>query len=185
MKTRRSGLTRRTLMIMLVAGHLLAAGAYAGDASRVVPHRAAAKKTKSSVRKPQIGPRMGAEDSFAFKFAYRGAIKRLEKNEACRALFDGLNIDGLQALGRSRYQPAQSAAERAHCVGGVAAYTAVGANRVMICSHFHRLHRRTKAAVLIHEALHSAGMTEAPLDPDAMTATEIETMVEDACSLSL
>jgi hypothetical protein len=117
--------------------------------------------------------------------AYRGAIKRLEKDEACRALFDDLILDGLQALGRSRYQSPGSAPERAYCARGVAAYTAVGRSRVVVCEHFRTLHRRTKAAILIHEALHTAGMSEAPHDPGGKTSGEITEMVEEACSLSL
>ena len=34
---------------------------------------------------------------------------------------------------------------------------------------------------LIHEALHHAGLTEKPKDPEAMSAREIDNMVEDAC----
>jgi hypothetical protein len=53
----------------------------------------------------------------------------------------------------------------------------------MICRHFHIQGERIKIAVLIHEALHTAGMGEAPSDPDGMTAEEITEMVERACLL--
>ena len=67
----------------------------------------------------------------------------------------------------------------------MAAYTAVGLSQIVVCEHFNTLPRRTKIAVLIHEALHNAGMSEAPVDPDGMTAEEISKMVEEACDLSL
>ncbi len=182
MKKRYTKTARRSLMILLAVSHFLAASAQANDASGL-ERQQAPQEIKASLRKPKIEKGMSAKDAFALKIAYRGAIKRLEKDESCRALFDDLNLDGLQALGRTRYQPVQSAAERAYCVSGVDAYTAVGAKRVMICRQFHTLHRRTKAAVLIHEALHTAGMSEAPHDPAGMTPEEINEMVEEACAL--
>ena len=182
MTTRRTQTARRHLMFLLVIGQLFAAPLFANDASRL-DHQQAPKRVKASRRKPNIGEGMSAKDKFYLKIAYLGAIKRLEKDESCRALFNDLNLDGLQALSRTLYQPVQSAAERAYCVGGVDAYTAVGADRVMICRQFYQLHRRTKTAVLIHEALHTAGMSEAPHDPDGMTPEEINEMVEKACAL--
>ena len=184
MKSHHNRVARRTLMIMLAVGHLLTAGAHANEASRLERHQAP-EETKASHRKPQIGRGLSVDDAFVLKMAYRGAIKRLKKDEACRALFDDLILDGLQALGRSRYQSPGSATERAYCARGVAAYTAVGRSRVVVCEHFRTLHRRTKSAILIHEALHTAGMSEAPVDPAGKTTEEITEMVEDACSLSL
>jgi hypothetical protein len=183
MKTRRSQTSRSIVMILLALGTFMAAGAHANDAVHIDRQRSEAQKTRPAVRTPRIGKSMAVDDSFALKFAYRGAIKKLEQNESCRALFDGLLLDGLEALKRTQYRAVQSTEERAPCVGGVAAYTAVGASRVMICSHFHTLDRPTKTAVLIHEALHNAGLSEAPVDPDAPTAAEIEEMVEEACAL--
>ena len=181
MKTRRTQTARRILITLLALGPFMAASASANDAISLDRQPSAAKEARSTVRKAQIARGMDADDSFDLKFAYKGAIKKLEKDEACRALFDDLVVDGIEALGRSRYQPALSASEQRHCAAGVAAYTAVGSVRVVICSHFHRLDRRTKSAVLIHEALHTAGLSEAPVDPKAMTAAEIEEMVEEAC----
>jgi hypothetical protein len=37
------------------------------------------------------------------------------------------------------------------------------------------------ALVLLHEALHFAGLTEQPHDPRAMTSSEINDMVKDRC----
>ena len=181
MTTRRSQTARGLVMTLLAFGTFVAAGADANDSR--LDRQQVPPETKTSHRKPKIGNGMSAKDAFHLKIAYMGAIKRLERDESCRALFDDLSLDGLQALSRTLYQPVQSAAERAYCVGGVDAYTAVGAVRVMICRQFFQLHRRTKTAVLIHEALHAAGMSEAPHDPDGMTPEEINEMVEEACAL--
>jgi hypothetical protein len=184
MKTRRTQTARRILITLLALGTLVAAEAGANDATHVDHQRSKLEGTKSPARKAQIMRGMDPDDSFALKFAFKGAVKKLEKDAACRALFDDLVVDGIEALSRSRYQPALTGSERRHCAAGVAAYTAVGSIRVVICDQFHRLDRRTKSAVLIHEALHTAGLSEAPVDPNAMTAAEIEEMVEKACGLS-
>ena len=182
MKPRHTPTARRRLMVLLVIGQLSAAPLIANDASGR-DHRHGVQKTKTSCREPEIAGKMSAKDTFALKIAYRGAIKRLEKLESCRALFDDLNMDGFQALGTSQYLPVQSDAERAYCARGVHAYTAVGHDQIMICRYFHVQGERIKVAVLIHEALHTAGMAEAPSDPAAMTAEEITEMVERACAL--
>jgi hypothetical protein len=46
-----------------------------------------------------------------------------------------------------------------------------------------RLPRERLATILIHEALHHAGMSEAPFDPQAPTAREITRMVKRSCAL--
>ena len=183
MKKRCSQTTRGVAMTLLAFWTFVAAGVHAND-SPGLERQQVPKETNKSLRKPKIGNGMSAKDAFHLKIAYMGAIKRLEKDESCQALFDDLDLDGLQALSRTLYQPVQSAAERANCMGGVDAYTVVGAVRVMICRQFFQLHRRTKTAVLIHEALHTAGMSEAPHDPDGMTPEEINEMVGVACGLS-
>lgn len=183
MNTRRTKIAGRLSSVVLVIGHLYAAPLIASDASGP-DHGRDAKKANARPRAPRIEGRLSANDAFDLKNAYGRAMKRLEKVESCRALFDDLDLDGVQALGGSTYRPVQSDAERAYCARGVYAYTAVGHNRIMICRHFFRVQEaRTKMAVLIHEALHTAGMGEAPANPDCMTAEEITAMVEKACRL--
>jgi hypothetical protein len=183
MESRRLKTACRRLNLLLAVGHLLASGAHGNEASRL-ERQQAPEQIKASPRKPQIGRGFSEKDAFALRLAYKGAIKRLAKDESCRALFDNLNLNGLQALGQSRYQPVRSAAERAYCARGVHAYTVVGRDQIVICRHFHTLDQRTKEGVLIHEALHTAGMSEAPHDPHGETPEEITEIVERACSLS-
>jgi hypothetical protein len=179
MNTHRTRIHRNIFTISVALGTLIATGAAANDQTQP----AGVATARVVVKKVKIGRGMRPDDSFTLKLAVRGAAKRLEKVDACSALFDGLRIDGLQALARSRYETPQSQWEQRQCASGIAAYTVVGSNRVVVCRHFQRLDRRVQSAVLIHEALHTAGLSEAPLDPDAMTAVEIESMVEEACGL--
>jgi hypothetical protein len=183
MTTRRTKTVRRIAMALLALCPFMAAGAGANDSTSFEGSHSTRNKAKSSIRKPQIGRSMEPDTGFKLKVAFRGAISKIEKDESCRALFDNLVVNGLQALGRSRYQPPQSPWEWSQCSRSVAAYTVVGSNRVVICDHFHRLDRRAQSAVLIHEALHTAGMSETRVDSDAMTAEAITDMVEEACSL--
>ena len=183
MTPRHAQTARRIAMALLVLGPFIAAGAGVNDTTQFDRSRSTTATARSSIRKAQVGRAMAPDDGFALKVAFRGAINKIEKDESCRALFDDLVVDGQQALGRSRYQPPQSPWEERQCSRGVAAYTVVGSNRVVICDHFHRLDRRAQSAVLIHEALHTAGMSEAPVDLDAMASEAITDMVEEACSL--
>jgi hypothetical protein len=179
MNTYPTRINRRAFKILAVLATLTVSVAFANDATQP----AGAATGKVAVKKARFGRGMGPDDSFTVKIAFRGAVKRIRKEESCSALFDTLMFDGLQALGRSRYNRPQSQWEQRQCAPGIAAYTVVGSNRVVVCTHFQRLDRRVQSAVLIHEALHTAGLSEAPLDPEAMTAAEIQFMVEEACGL--
>jgi len=182
MRKSRPGITHRKLMTLLVLGHLFAVSAHADKASRTERHDGP-EESRPTLRRPQIGSEMSVTDQFALKAAYKGAIKRLARDESCRALFDELYLDARHAMALGHYQPAQSAAEKARCAPGVAAATGVGRTRIVLCQHFNTLPRRTKTAILIHEALHTAGLDEAPHDPAGRTSREITEMVEEACSL--
>ncbi len=179
----RTRINHRVFAIILVFGSLAATNGAASDRPMTTVSAGAAT-AKVAVKKAKISRGMRPDDSFVLKAAFRGAVKRIEKVKSCSALFDDLMVDGLQALARSRYNAPQSQWEQRQCSAGIAAYTVVGSNRVVVCRHFQRLDRRVQSAVLIHEALHTAGLGEAPLDPEATTAVEIETMVEEACGLS-
>lgn len=171
--------------LVLTCGALLATlipSAWASDSIELAGSQEMVGETaKVAVKKARFGREMGPDDAFTVNMAFRSAVKRIQRVEACGALFDDLMVGGLQALARSRYSPPQSQWEQRQCVSGIAAYTVVGSNRVVVCRHFKQLNRRMQSAVLIHEALHTAGLSEAPLDPEAMTATEIQSMVEEAC----
>jgi hypothetical protein len=64
----------------------------------------------------------------------------------------------------------------------------VGSPSTFVCRLFQRLGDERAAVVLIHEALHHAGLTEYPQDPEAMTSgadgAETSTHLSSCANLS-
>ena len=52
---------------------------------------------------------------------------------------------------------------------------------VRICPAFASLKAHEAGIILIHEALHTAGMTERPSDPRALTSVQLTKLVERRC----
>ena len=96
---------------------------------------------------------------------------------------------------RCRYDLARLCAIRCHSVAGTggervcsrglgaAAFTLVGSPRTVVCPGFDRLAIEEAAVIVLHEALHSAGLGERPLDPDAPNGGEINRLIRVACGL--
>ncbi len=172
------GTTCLTLAISLLwvaAGHLRAASP---QTSPNAPCHRDSRMARSAVPED-----IDAAQRFALKAAQGAAVRRVSRNESCRALFDALDLQGPEALTSGRYRPPRSEAERDHCRRGRLAFTRVDNSQIVLCERFHGLSRRSKMAILIHEALHTAGLGEAPSDPDGPTSTEITRVVRRACSL--
>jgi hypothetical protein len=69
------------------------------------------------------------------------------------------------------------------CKGSVA-YTFVGGGApIWLCREFSRLTDKGAAMIIIHEALHHAGLTEWPKDPKGMRSGRINRMVTKRCGL--
>ncbi len=117
--------------------------------------------------------------------AYPFAVARVRGLAACRALFERLGADPVQALMTSRYTTAGREHERptGACQNGAAAITAVGSPEVRLCLNFGSLPTAGATVILVHEALHYAGLHERPADPSAMTSVEINRMVGASCGL--
>lgn len=118
-----------------------------------------------------------------FLLAFALAAQRVSTAQACARLFDGLDSDGLTALRTTIYYAATHVEETRTCRLGVAAFTSVGGPRTRLCSRFGFLRREEGAIVLIHEALHLAGMDEAPHAPNGLTPFEINVLVKRRCGL--
>lgn len=114
--------------------------------------------------------------------AFDLAVRRLHDVPACASLFDDLELDGLGALSRSMYFPVPLWRERSVC-RGAHAVTVVGWRPVLVCRNFAQLSDSHAAMLLIHEALHLAGLAERPSDPAAMSGAAINRMVVEACRL--
>lgn len=121
------------------------------------------------------------EVAVKIRFGYRLAITRARTIPTCAALFQELGSDPIELLGRSLYCPATLHGGGHLCANGALAFTPIGSPVTWVCDRFKDLSREEAAMVLLHEALHFAGLRERPPDPDAMTASEINGMVEDRC----
>lgn len=115
------------------------------------------------------------DDAFAL------AAERVYENPACNDLFP--QGDGLARLLNTRYSPAPVWRERALCRNTQAAFTFVGTRQTWLCRNFAELPRTRAAVVLIHEALHYAGWSEKPRDPEALAPDAINRVVAQVCEL--
>ena len=112
--------------------------------------------------------------------AFHDALKRIRALRSCQGLFESLDADGFEVLADTTYIYAETGSFRSVC-DGACAFTTVGGSMVGLCAQFGRIPVAEAAQVLIHEALHNAGLTEQPSDPDGPTPDEIDTMVVHAC----
>jgi hypothetical protein len=117
--------------------------------------------------------------------AFRLAAQRLRELPECSQLFAELSTDGLARLRATRYQSVADTGGDRVCGRGLdaAAFTMVNSPRTIICPAFDRLTVEDAAVIVLHEALHSAGQTEWPLDPNAPNSGQINRMVRAACGL--
>jgi hypothetical protein len=129
---------------------------------------------------PWIHPSMpeGMRDKLVTAFGM--AVGRVSRVEECRALFGELGADPLEILSTGLYFPANPYKETTRCRSALA-YTFVGGAPTRLCRRFGMLSDDEAAMVVVHEALHHAGLTERPSDPGAMSAGAINTMVREAC----
>ena len=149
---------------------------------------AAAKKKRSGGARPDI-PRaqvaldIKMDDALAVRTAFRLAYRKVLEVPACGALFGGLDLDGPTALASTSYSSSRPGPERALCNRGVLAVAREGGTEIRLCPKLRAVAPEGVAAILIHEALHTAGLGEYPVDPEGQTSREITLTVLDACSL--
>jgi hypothetical protein len=110
------------------------------------------------------------------------AQQRLSEISQCGDLFSNLGATGLEMLSSTLYFPASAANEKKLCRGAWG-YTTVGAAPTFLCRKFSRISEKKGSMILIHEALHHAGMGEFPQDSSALTSVAINNLVEEACAL--
>jgi hypothetical protein len=196
MNTRDSKTTRRTMITMLAAGHLLAATAQAADTVDVVASNAAvpaatttalgARSTDAgteTICRPTISTKVSVKNRKKISDAFELALERVREVPECRELFARFDAEGKATLGRVIFLPIGRAQARGDVCRGVSAYTMVGGGPVRVCREFSRLSDSQAAMVIIHEALHHAGLTEYPQDPGGMTSNQIHGMVAERCGL--
>lgn len=152
----------------------------AGSAEVASPATIAADE--STKRVPWIHSKTRPKVEEKIRSGFLLAEQQIREVPECRELFTRLGADGIETLRKTLYFPASAYRESTLCTRAVAV-TNVGAAPTVVCSHIARYKNEEAAKVLIHEALHHAGLTEAPQDPDAMTSRVINQMVKKSCGL--
>ena len=112
--------------------------------------------------------------------SYLDALRRVYRIQSCQDLFSRLGADGVEVLSSTTYTLASSVRAQQIC-DRAEAFTTVGGSIVWLCGTFGWLPPQEATIVLIHEALHNAGLREQPHYPDGPTGTEIDQMVERQC----
>lgn len=196
MNTNHSRIARRNVITMMVVAHVLGAAAHAADT--IAPEASRAASTAVSVRihgeisavaedepvcRPTISTTVSAKNRRKISDAFELALDRINEVPECRELFATLGADGTESLGRVIFLPIGRAQARGDVCRGKSAYTMVGGGPVRVCREFSRLSDTQAAMVIIHEALHHAGLTEYPQDPNGMTSNAINGIVAESCGL--
>ena len=133
--------------------------------------------------RPKTLDGFSTSDRLSLSLAFGTAAKKVQKSDTCRALFDGLDFNGAEALERTFYEPAKVLSDLALCERGTVAITGLQGRRTRLCGNFKIHSLRDQVGILIHEALHVAGLSEKPVDPNGMTPHQINQWVKKACGL--
>jgi len=133
--------------------------------------------------RPTISTKVLVPNRKKISDAFELALEKVREVPECRELFTGLGSDGTDALARVVFLPVGKAQARDGVCRGSSAYTLVGGGPIWVCRDFKRLSDEQAAMVIIHEALHHAGLSEYPQDPDGMTSNAINGLVMEQCGL--
>ncbi len=116
--------------------------------------------------------------------SFQVAVERVREVPECREMFNQLGADGIDTIAKIYFTPIGIYGARANVCNGSVAYTLVGGGpTTWLCREFSRLTEKQAAMIIIHEALHHAGLTERPKDPKGMTSAGINRMVSKRCGL--
>ena len=157
-----------------------------------------------SALRPRISTELHSKVRRSLSRALAIATSRLHAHAACRALFAEFGADGLRELASTLYHAASESQERRYCIRRLAAaFTTVGNTQTWLCHNFSSLSENEATVILIHEALHHAGLNEKPRDANGgrerpagllevlarrvegepLTSPEINRLVENSCRL--
>ena len=133
------------------------------------------------VFKPRLTGALPSDVTRNLLMGFPLALERVRELASCRSLFEPFVVSGVERLSTTLYAPENAKRTNDSCDKGAMAYTYVGSPVTLLCAGFGTLRRDQAAIVLIHEALHFAGLPEAPSTPDALTSRQINRLVQDAC----
>lgn len=133
---------------------------------------------------PWIHTRMndGLRERIAVGFEI--ATNRVQEVETCSDLFVELGVNAMETLDGTLYMPVFTYRDaKKVCGGRNLAFTFVGSPMTFICADFERLSDQDAAKIIIHEALHTAGLKESPQyrGRGVKTSREINSMVAKSC----
>jgi hypothetical protein len=133
---------------------------------------------------PRIDGGMSDNNRERLVSSFQIAIDRVRQVPECRDLFTDLGADAVDMISKIYFTPIGIYGARANICNGTVAYTLVGGGpTTWLCRDFSRLTDKNAAMIIIHEALHHAGLTERPKDPKGMTSAGINRMVSKRCGL--
>jgi len=133
--------------------------------------------------KPRIGVEMPDNNREQIDVSFRIALERVREVPECGGMFTELGADGVDTLGRAIFYPIGRHALGTDVCRGRVASTIVGGGPIWLCRGFSALSDNRAAMIIIHEALHHAGLTEWPRDRKGMTSAAINDMVMTRCGL--
>jgi hypothetical protein len=168
----------------LYQGTVLAPYAKAGMAERMERPFAEDLTSFSWDQRRELAPRivgaLPAKVRHRLVAGFRLATAKLRASASCQSLFAPLSADPLRVLTATSYVYPGDAGL---CTAGAAAFTSLTGTRTRLCQAFGELETTTAAGLLIHEALHQAGLPERPAYPTGPTAREINLRVTSNCGL--
>lgn len=153
------------------------------EAGAVVPGSTMDRDAWRSHIDRRISPEMSQKNRDQLIVSFELALERVEKIDECRDLFTDLGADPATTLSKVLFYPLGFREALPNMCRGVDAYTMVGGGPTWLCRDFWRLTDSRAAMIILHEALHHAGLTEWPNDPDGMRSVAINKMVAEHCGL--
>jgi hypothetical protein len=184
----------RSVVLCAVAVVLTASSSWASDAIEAVSsvagvEIATAREVESDSHplpcfEPRIDVRMSDNNRERLLGSFHIALDRVQALPECSEMFAELGADGVDTITKIFFTPIGKRGARADICNGTVAYTFVGSGpTTWLCREFSRLTDKGAAMIIIHEALHHAGLTERPRDPKGMTSAGINRMVSKSCGL--
>ena len=147
-----------------------------------LPREVLGESARTTDLEPWISESLPARMQRALPKAFELATDRLRNQSECQGLFDDLGADGLEVLAKALYYGVALRQEQTIC-RRASAFTNVGGRVTRLCSSFSRLRGNQAAIILIHEALHQAGLSEKPVDPQGLESAQINRLVRNRCGL--
>ena len=153
----------------------MSVGAEAGDATL--------NGGQPTTFEPRINVKMSDKNRDQLVTAIQVALERVRDVPECRGMFTELGADGIETLSRLSLYPIGRHEAKTNVCSSAVAYTYVGGGPTWICRKFWRLSDKQAVMVVIHEALHHAGLGEKPSNPNGMSVAAINRMVTERCGL--